>query len=639
MEHTLDLLSIQTAKVLAMEAIQKAKSGHPGIALGAAPILYTLFYKIMNMDPLEPDWINRDRFILSAGHGSSIYYAFLHLMGYPITISDLQSFRQLNSFTPGHPESHLTAGVDATTGPLGQGLAMAVGSAAAESHLQAKYPDVINHYTYVLCGDGDLQEGIAWEALSFAGHQQLSKLIILFDSNDIQLDGPTNQTNSDNIGLKIKALHFDYQLVQDGTDLIAIEKAIKKAQKSNQPSFIEIKTIIGMGSSKQGTSQVHGSPLADEEVNRMRKELGGNPFEVSSEVVMHFKKKAKKNHQKYLNWLKQANGWEEIKQNKVMIPALDSLACIQPPFNGATRVSSGLILKEYNRINANLIGGSADLSSSTNVEGGDGLFCPGNRSGRNIKFGVREHAMAAISNGIALHGGLRAFCSGFFVFADYMKPAIRLSAIMELPVVYLFTHDSIAVGEDGPTHQPIEQLTMLRSIPNCIVIRPADAYEVKAAYEMAFASTHQPVILVLTRQNLQNCTMAATDQVKKGAYILAEDDQPDWIIIASGSEVNLALEVKKVWNKKGKKVRLISMPSTQLFNQQSLAYQESILPSHITKRIAIEASEGAHLYRYVGLDGMVYGLNRFGKSGKGPQVMADLGFEVDKIVEAMEEIE
>ncbi len=635
MNSRVDALAISNLRVLSVEAINKAKSGHPGIALGAAPIIHTLFSRFMKFVPSDEKWINRDRFVLSAGHGSSLLYSMLYLTNY-LSKDDIKNFRQLNSVTPGHPEVHLTKGVDISTGPLGQGISMAVGMAMGEAHLNSKFGKLVDHFTYVLCGDGDLQEGVAYEAISVAGHLKLNKLIVLFDSNDIQLDGPISESFSENHKEKFEALNWNYQLVKNGNDVESISKAIELARNSDKPSLIEIKTIIGEGSSKQGTSSVHGSPIPGEEVEKMRKTLGGESFEILQEVKDFYNEVIKKNeviHNQWLNLKNIENNelFEKMLTGNFEIDFDNQISKFGSDYTQATRVSSAQILKELAQVNPMLIGGSADLSSSTGVTGADGVFSKDNYSGRHVKFGVREHAMAAICNGLSLHGGLRPYCSGFFIFSDYMKPAIRLSALMELPVIYIFTHDSVAVGEDGPTHQPIEQLTMLRSIPNLNVIRPADANEVKEAYKIALNSTHTPTVIVLTRQNVP--TITVNPNVQLGGYVYSDAEDIDGIIIASGSEVSICKEAVRILKEKSINVRLVSLPSTTLFDKQSSNYKEEVLPSYITKRLAVEMSEGAHLYKYTGLYGKVFNITTFGKSGKGPEVVQDFGYYADKIVE------
>lgn len=629
----INALALQTLRVLAVEAIDEAKSGHPGMALGAASIIYTLYTKHLISNSDDPKWLNRDRFILSAGHASALLYANLHLAGYKISLNNLKDFRQLNSLTPGHPEVHLTEGVDATSGPLGQGLAEAVGLAVAEAHLHERYPHIIDHYTYAICSDGDLQEGVAFEALSLAGHLQLNKLIVLFDSNDIQLDGPVSDNYSDSIALKMQAMNWHYLKVDNGNDIESIDKAISKAKSANQPTLIEIKTIIGYGASNQGTSSVHGSPLRQEDVIALRSVIGGERFSVDPQAYLAYLPQKEKSKTIYKKW--QENLKSEDLKAFTSLQYYDVYKYI-PPFTlglkQATRVTSGKIIKELSLHYQDLIGGSADLSSSTQISGLDGNFSRPNRLGRNLKFGVREHAMAALTNGLRLHGGLKPFCSGFFVFSDYMKPAIRLSALMDLGVIYIFTHDSIAVGEDGPTHQPIEQLTMLRSIPGLITIRPADANEVRSAYQFALNSHNRPVALVLTRQELKTFIPVEKIALEKGAYIVSEEENPEGLLIATGSEVSLVTEAAALLKQEGYNVRVISLPSTNLYEAQSAEYKESIMPAKITKRLAVEMSEGAHLWRYVGSNGEVFALNTFGKSGKGNVVIEAMGFTVMEIV-------
>lgn len=640
MKLRIDQLAIDTLRVLSIEEIAKAKSGHPGIALGASPIIHTLYSRILHLSSQDNKWVNRDRFVMSAGHGSSLLYAVLYLYGY-LEKKDLESFRQLGSLTPGHPEVHLTKGVDVSTGPLGQGIAMACGMAIAEAHLHAKFPKLINHYTYVLCGDGDLQEGVAVEAISLAGNLQLNKLIVLYDSNDIQLDGPVKDANTEDTKTKFMSMNWNYLRVEDGNSVEEIYQAILSAQKQDKPTLIEVKTVIGFGSHNAGTSKVHGSPLGDDEVRALREKLGLNPFDVPKEVIKLYEEVKTKNDEIYAAWEKEAKQadllFNKYMQGDFIVDWEKDVPSFTSEYNKATRVSSGEVLNVLSKINPMLMGGSADLSSSTNIRGADGVFTSQNRLGRDLKFGVREHAMGAIVNGITLHQGLRGFASGFFVFSDYMKPAIRLSALMELPVIYIFTHDSIAVGEDGPTHQPIEQLTMLRSIPNVNLFRPADANEVKAAYKIALESTNRPTIIVLSRQNLPTITPFC--DLNRGAYILHDVDDFEGILLASGSEVSLAMQVQERLSELGKKVRVISIPSTNLFDRQSEEYKNMLLPPHITKRIAIEMSEAAHLYKYVGLFGKVKGINSFGKSGKGPEVIEDFGFNVEEIVKEYLQLE
>lgn len=650
MSKKIDQKAIDTIRVLSVEQVGKANSGHPGIALGAAPMIHTLYSSFMNVIPKNPNWFDRDRFVLSAGHGSSMLYSMLHLSGFDVKKEDLMQFRQFGSITPGHPENHLTEGVDATAGPLGQGISMAVGMGIAESFLAAKYNkddlDIVNHYTYVICGDGDLQEGVAQEAMSLAGHLGLGKLIVLYDSNDIQLDTEVALANTENTRMKMIGMNWHYQIVPDGNRTDDIENAIKKAQEvKEQPSIIEIKTIIGIHSSLAGTSKVHGSPLPKEEVIDFRKKLGGEAFSVAQEVYDFYQSKLERAKEKFDAWQVKLNKYKEMynKEYQEFTKAisgeisLDMSGITFPKdFNGATRASGGKVLDYINSIHPTTIGGSADLASSTKVKGADGVFSKENRLGRNILFGVREHAMAAISNGLSLHGGVVPFCGGFMVFSDYMKPAIRLSALMELPVIYAFTHDSIAVGEDGPTHQPIEQLTMLRSIPNMNVMRPADASEVKAAWEYAInQGKNHPSAIIMTRQDVPSVTEYNFDTFKKGAYIVKQEaKQLDGILIASGSEVSLALEAQELLALEGLDIRVVSMPSTFLFDKQAKEYQEMILPMNVSRKLAIEMSEASTYYKYVGTLGKIYNVNTFGASSPGEVVVQKYGFTKEKVKEA-----
>lgn len=650
MSKKIEQKAIETIRVLSIEQVGKANSGHPGIALGAAPMIHTLYSSFMNVLPNNPNWFDRDRFVLSAGHGSSMLYSMLHLSGFDVKKEDLMKFRQYGSITPGHPENHLTQGVDATAGPLGQGISMAVGMSIAESFLAAKYNkenlDIVNHYTYVICGDGDLQEGVAQEAMSLAGHLGLGKLIVLYDSNDIQLDTEVALANTENTRMKMIGMNWHYQMVPDGNRTEDIESAIKKAQEqADQPSIIEIKTIIGLHSSLAGTSKVHGSPLPKEEVADFRRKLGGEAFSVEQEVYDFYLDKLARANTKYNEWEEKLEQYKEKynEEYQEFVKAINGetvldMSGISFPsdYNGATRASGGKVLDYINSIHPTTIGGSADLSSSTKVKGPNGVYSKENRVGRNILFGVREHAMAAISNGLALHGGVVPFCGGFMVFSDYMKPAIRLSALMELPVIYAFTHDSIAVGEDGPTHQPIEQLTMLRSIPNMNVMRPADASEVKASWEYAINhGKDHPSAIIMTRQDVPSVTEYDFDTFQKGAYIVKkEDKQLDGILIASGSEVSLALEAQELLSNDGFDVRVVSMPSTFLFDKQSEEYKEMILPSHISRKLAIEMSEASTYYKYVGTLGKVYNITTFGASSPGEVVVEKYGFTKQKIKDA-----
>ena len=627
--------AIQTLRVLSIEEINKANSGHPGIALGAASLMHSLYYHAMNIDPSHSDWINRDRFVLAGGHGSSLLYSMLHLAGYKVSISDLQAFRSLHSVTPGHPEKGVTDGVDCSSGPLGQGLPTAVGMAIAEAHLHEKFPSVIDHYTYVLCTDGEFQEGVAYEGMSLAGKLGLNKLICLFDSNDIQLDGEVKECFNEDIEKRMEALNWNYAFVEDGNNVEAIVEAINNAKKQDKPTMIECKTVIGYGCVSEGTCKCHGAPLGQEEVSRLRGLLGGEEFSVDNDVKKYYGEIAKKGAAKYASWQKGCKDAELLEFNKMLNGDFNidyDLLINEDDFaNQATRSVGGKILEALNKVDPRIIGGSADLIGSTKVKGADGNFSIQNRLGRNIMYGVREHAMASISNGIALHGGLIPVCSGFFVFSDYAKPAIRMAAMQQLPVVYIFSHDSIAVGEDGPTHQPIEQITGLRSIPNLNVIRPADASECVQAYKMAFTSKTTPTFIVLTRQNVEK--LPVRGDASKGAYVVKKSNNDEGILIATGSEVALALHAADKLAASGKNVRVVSMPSMFLFDKQDSAYKEEVLPSNLTKRLGIEMSEGSHLYKYVGLNGALCNIYQFGISAKYQLVMEELGFSVEKIVE------
>ncbi|MDD4387877.1 MAG: transketolase [Bacilli bacterium] len=640
--------AIATLRVLAVEQIDKAQSGHPGIALGAAPIIYTLYAKVMNIFPGNDNWINRDRFVLAAGHGSALLYSILHLTGFGIMISDLKKFRQYESITPGHPEYRITPGVDTTSGPLGQGIPIGVGMAMAEEYLRKRFNKpllpLVDHYTFVLCGDGDLQEGVTQEAMSLAGHLRLSRLIVLYDSNDIQLDGTVKDVNTENVAGKYQAMGWNYLYVSDGEDVNTIENAILQSKMSDKPTIIEVKTVIGYGSSMAASHKAHGSPLPHEDVLKMRKALGGDSFEVSGEIYDYYHRLInERNQANYQKWHQTRAVYQKEYPEEFMLFEktikdeyeidFQSLISLVAEASKATREYGGTLINAIGKIHYGLFGGSADLSSSTKVKGVDGDFCVENRLGRNIYFGVREHAMAAIANGLALHS-LRPVCSTFFVFSDYMKPAIRMGALMGLPVIYVFTHDSIAVGEDGPTHQPIEQLTMLRSIPNLITIRPADGYETLYAVKTAIETKSTSTAMVLTRQNIPNITnLKAAAALNKGAYVLAyEKNKIDGILIASGSELHLALQAKSVLFKKDYDVRVVSMPSLELFEKQNEDYKNKVLPLKIKVRVAIEMSEGAHLYRYIGPEGKLININKFGLSAPGGQAISAYGFTVENIV-------
>ena len=638
-------LCINNIRVLCSEMIDRANSGHPGMAIGSTPIMHTLYTKILKATPRNPEWINRDYFVLSGGHASSLLYTTLHLSGYEISMEDLKAFRSLGSITPGHPELGVTPGVDATTGPLGQGIGEAVGIALAEEYLRSKTNGLIDHYTYALCGDGDIQEGISQEAFSIAGFLNLSKLIVIYDSNDVQLDGDVNKCFNENNKLKFESLGWHYQIVTDGNDCDAIEKAIKKAQKANKPSLIEVKTIIGFGTKNQGTSKVHGAPLPHDEVVEMREKLGTESFSMPEAVYEYYKNTfIARGNKEYKKWLKKYNESNDEFISKIINDSFiadfnEILPKFDETYNNPTRKAGGALLTAIANKNLAVIGGSADLASSVMSMGADGDFTKENRLGRHINYGVREHAMGAITNGLAIHK-LRPFASTFFAFVDYLKPAIRMAGLSHLPSVFIFSHDSIAVGEDGPTHHPIEQLTMIRSIPNVDVIRPADANETKEAYKIAFTKKDSPTCIVLSRQVLPTFLKEEDTQVAKGAYIVSESEKeiPDGILMASGSELAITLEAKEILQQEGIDVRVVSIPSTTLFDKQDKEYIEKILPSAVTKRIVVEMSEGAHYYKYVGLEGKVYNITKFGVSASGPVLIKEYGYTKENIAEAFKKL-
>lgn len=661
MTQQVDQLAINTIRTLSIDAIEKANSGHPGLPMGAAPMAYTLWTKQMQHNPKNPKWFNRDRFVLSAGHGSMLLYSLLHLGGYGLEMEEIKNFRQWGSKTPGHPEFGHTVGVEATTGPLGQGISMAVGMAMAEVHLGATYNkpnyDVVDHYTFALCGDGDLMEGVSAEAASLAGHLQLEKLIVLYDSNDISLDGDLNKSFSDNTADRFKAYGWNYLLVEDGTNIEEINAAIESAKAhKGQPTLIEIKTVIGFGSpNKSGKSDSHGSPLGTEEVSLTKAayEWDNEDFFVPEEVYAVFNDAAE------VHGVQAESKWNELVASyKTDFPELaaqfeDAIAGKLPEnFDAdfpvyeagksiATRSSSGEVINAIAKAVPTFFGGSADLAGSnkTTIKGA-GDFSVQTPEGRNIWFGVREFAMGAALNGMALHGGLNVFGGTFFVFSDYVRPAIRLSALMGLPVTYVFTHDSIAVGEDGPTHEPVEQLAALRAMPNLSVIRPADAIESAAAWKLAISSESTPTALVLSRQNLPVLDVAKEEiyeGVAKGAYVVskATKEVADGILIASGSEVSLAIEAQKALAKDGVDVQVVSMPDMARFDAQDAAYKESVLPKAVTKRLAIEMAASFGWHKYVGFEGDVLAIDTFGASAPGERVMAEYGFTVENVVSKM----
>ena len=653
-----DQLGVNTIRTLSIEAVQKANSGHPGLPMGAAPMAYALWTKHLKVNPTTSrNWVDRDRFVLSAGHGSAMLYSLLHLSGYNVTIDDLKNFRQWDSKTPGHPEVHHTDGVEATTGPLGQGFAMAVGMAMAEAHLAATYNrdsfPIMDHYTYAICGDGDLMEGVSQEASSMAGHMKLGKLIVLYDSNDISLDGPTSKAFTENVGARYEAYGWQHILVKDGNDLDEIEAAIEAAKaETDKPTLIEVKTVIGYGAPKEGTSSVHGAPIGEEGITAAKAVYGWEypDFTVPEEVAARFKETMIDEGQKAeAAWNEMFKNYEhahpelakqfkEAFANQLPEGWEQELPKYELGTSAASRVTSKETIQAISKVVPSFWGGSADLSASNNtMVAAEKDFEPGQYEGRNIWFGVREFAMAAAMNGIQLHGGSHVYGGTFFVFTDYLRPAIRLAALQKVPVTYVLTHDSVAVGEDGPTHEPIEQLASVRCIPNVHVIRPADGNETVAAWKIAMTSTETPTILVLSRQNLpvlEGTLEHASDSVQKGAYVLSpqKGEQPAGILIATGSEVNLAVEAQAKLAEEGIDVSVVSMPSFDLFEKQSAEYKESVLPKAVTKRVAIEAAASFGWERYVGTEGKTITIDHFGASAPGGLVLEKFGFTPENVV-------
>ena len=656
----IDTMSVNAIRVLAADAVQKANSGHPGLPLGSAAMAYELWAKHMNHNPAHPDWPNRDRFILSGGHGSTLLYSLLHLFGYGLTKEDLMQFRQLDSLTPGHPEYRHTRGVEATTGPLGAGMGMAVGMAAAEAHLAAKfnkegYP-VVDHYTYVLGGDGCMMEGISSEAFSLAGTLGLGKLIVLYDSNQISIEGSTDIAFTEDVKKRFEAFGFQTLVVEDGNNLEEIGKAIEEAKADKtRPTMITVKTQIGFGCpAKQGKASAHGEPLGDDNVKALKENLGwpGNePFFVPDEVYANYRDIASAKAEVEDAWNKMfeeycakypemKKAWDEEFDLEIAKKLIDDEAFwAYDDKPEATRNLSGQVLNRLKDKVPNLVGGAADLSPSTKTYMKDmGDFSKADYAGRNMHFGVRELAMAAIGNGMTLHG-LRAFVSTFFVFSDYVKPMARLSSIMKIPTTYVLTHDSIGVGEDGPTHEPIEQLAMLRSMPNFHVFRPADATETIAAWYSAVTSLETPTALVLSRQNLPQLA-GSSKEALKGAYVLEDStkDVPDAIIIATGSEVSLAVEAKAALAKDGVDVRVVSMPCMDIFEEQSEEYKESVLPKNVRARVAVEALGDFGWGKYVGLDGKIISMKGFGASAPAATLFKKFGFTTENVVAAVKAV-
>ena len=650
--------TINAIRILSAEAIETAKSGHPGLPLGCAPIAYTLFQNFLKFNPKDPKWDDRDRFILSAGHGSMLYYSLLYLYGYGLKKEDLMNFRQLGSKTPGHPEYGHTVGIETTTGPLGQGLANAVGMALAEANLAAKYNrdgfNVVDHYTYAICGDGCLQEGISYEACSFAGTHALGKLIVLYDDNDITIEGDTDVTFKENVGARFAAqnwqvLHVD--LVSSPDDIDALSAAIEQAKaKTDKPSIIICHTRIGYGSPLEGSEKCHGAPLGADNLQKTKEKLGWEypPYECPQEVFDHCAEAAKTGAALEVKWKKMFIDYEAAypelaAEYKAMMAGekpdfdvMDELYEFEKPM--ATRQTSAAVLNKLAAKMPSLIGGSADLAPSNlstmkdtdEVKYGD--FTPDNFAGRNVHYGIREHAMAAMANGMQLHGGLQAYCATFFVFSDYCKPAMRLSALMKLPVTYIMTHDSIGVGEDGPTHQPVEQLIMLRSIPGLKVYRPADGKETAAAWVSAM-SGNEPTVLVLTRQNLPQYANSGKIALN-GGYVLEDcEGTPDVLLIGTGSEVELCVKAKAVLAEKGVNARVVSMPCFEEFEKQSPEYKEKVLPSAVKARVCVEAGSPYSWYKYAGHNGEIISMETFGASAPAGKLFPYFGFTVENVVE------
>lgn len=662
-DKELDLLTINTIRTLSIDGVENANSGHPGMPMGAAPMAYTLWAKEMNHNPSNPNWFNRDRFVLSAGHGSMLLYSLLHLFGYDVTMEDLKNFRQWGSRTPGHPEFGHTPGVEATTGPLGQGIAMAVGMAMAERHLAETYNkenfELVNHYTYSVCGDGDLMEGVSAEAASLAGHLKLGRLIVMYDSNDISLDGDLNLSFSESVEDRFKAYGWQVIRVENGNDTEEIQKALQEAKADlNRPTLIEVKTVIGFGSpNKSGKSASHGAPLGKDEIALTKASYGWNyeePFFVPSEVAELTKQFVTTGQEKESVWNdlfaeykkaypELAEQFDAALHGRLPEKWVEALPTFEAGSSLATRDSSGKALNAAASVIPQLIGGSADLAGSNKTlltaEKNYGID---SFAARNIWFGVREFAMGAAINGMALHGGVKVFGATFFVFSDYLRPAIRLAALMKLPVTYVFTHDSIAVGEDGPTHEPVEQLAALRAMPGLSILRPAEAKETVAAWRLAIESTDTPTALVLTRQGLP--TLALDDEtvyegVKKGAYVVSEaNGDVQGLLLATGSEVSLAIAAQQELEKEGILVSVVSMPSWDRFEQQSAEYKESVLPKNVKARLAIEMGSPLGWREYVGDAGKVLAVNQFGASAPANKLLAEYGFTVENVVKKVKEL-
>ncbi len=659
-KQSLDDLSVNTIRTLSMDAVQAAESGHPGMPMGMADVAYVLWTKFLKHDPARPDWYDRDRFVLSAGHGSMLLYSLLYLTGYDVSLEEIKNFRQWNSITPGHPEYGMTPGVETTTGPLGQGFATGVGMAMAEAHMAARFNteshSLTDHYTYAIVSDGDLMEGISHEAASMAGHMKLGKLIYLYDSNNISIDGSTELAYTEDAVQRFKAYKWDVQEV-DGHDREAVEQAIRRAQQvEDKPSLIVCKTHIGFGSpNKQDSASSHGSPLGEEEIRLTKENLGWDAdkkFYVPEEVLAHFRKAREDGSRHYEAWQKKLDAYEKEFPEKaadfkrfLSRTIADNLDELLPDFEEsekglATRVSSGKVINALAGAQKNLIGGSADLTGSTKTWMDEySVFSPGNYEGRNIHFGVREHAMAAAVNGMAMHGGVIPYGATFLVFSDYCRPAIRIAALSQVPSITVFTHDSIGLGEDGPTHQPIEHLASLRAMPNVLVLRPADANEVSWAWKAAIEHTTGPSLLILTRQNLptfeRNASNAASN-VLKGGYVLQDSDKeiPDAILMGTGSEVQLAVEARRLLKEEGVDARVVSIPSWELFRQQPAEYRNAVLPPEVKARVSAEAASTFGWEQWVGSEGIAIGLDHFGASAPYEKLYEEFGITAEKIADA-----
>ncbi|MBB6449207.1 transketolase [Geomicrobium halophilum] len=653
MSSDIEQKAINTIRTLSIDSVNQANAGHPGLPMGAAPMAFALWTRHFKHNPNKPDWWDRDRFVLSAGHGSMLLYSLLHLSGYDLSLNELKNFRQWGSKTPGHPEYGHTAGVDATTGPLGQGIAMSTGMAMAEAHLAATYNQenfkLFNHYTYVICSDGDVMEGVASESASLAGHQKLGRLIVLYDSNDVSLDGDLNRAFSEDVCKRYEAYGWHTIYIEDGNDVEAIDQAIQEAKHDPRPSFIEVKTVIGYGSpNRSGTNDAHGKPLGEEEAALVKEayQWEHEPFHIPEEVRSFFENKKKEAIRDYEEWVDLYEAYQKEHPEKAeelnrafardwKTETLEELPAYKVgEDNLATRKASGAAIQAISKQVNGLFGGSADLASSNNTlmdKYED--FTKDNRAGRNVWFGVREFATATAVNGIALHGGLHAYGATFLVFSDYMRPAIRLSALMGVPVTYVFTHDSIAVGEDGPTHEPIEHFASLRTIPNLSVIRPADGNETIAAWQLSLEANDHPTALVLTRQGLPTLVEAdvAYEKVRKGAYVLSDAEKPEVAIVATGSEVSLAMDAKKKLSEDGIAVRVISMPSHDRFENQTMEYQQSVIDPAIPT-VSLEAGTTFGWDRYTGVNGKKIGIDRFGASAPGDVVMKEYGFHDENVV-------